>query len=247
MLLGRVEWLVAANGGLQAFGQHVIAAVLGNGRDVSGFRRGVVDLYGPRDVAWQQTVGQRANLLRLLACPGFKRPDGDLGLGEDMRDVLDHVTPAARLGGQPVKHLRRRECAARLCPKAQGGGPLGIIGPDRQPDAQAVPAKGRGKARHTVSSLRVELALAKILRQRAKDVLLADDQPIIAIECCARHFDLDAPQRALPGGPVARRQTPRVADQSGKQPRAGASRPPKRGAVVQERLAIVVEKDLQRG
>ena len=247
MLLVMGEGLVAANRGFEGVGQRVVAAILGDGRDFGGIWRGVVDLYRGRNGTRQETVGQRADLLRLLAGPCLKSPDGDLGLREDMRDIFDNVPPAARLGGEPVEHLRGRQRAACLGPKGQCGGPMRLVRADREPDAQILAAKSGSKARQPVGGLRVELTLAEILRQGAEDVFLADDQPVIAVECRARHFHLDAAQRALPGGAVPRRQAAGVADQPGEQPRARAPRPPEGGAVLQEGLAVGVHKHLQGG
>lgn len=247
MLLGRVERLVAADGGFQGFGQRVVAAFLRDHGDLSGAGGGIVDLRGACGCARQQPVGQRADLLRLLAGPSFKGPDGDLGLGEDMGDVLDDVTPAARLGGEPVQHLRIGQRPARLGPERQRGGPMRVIGPDCQPDAQPLPAKGRRETGQPVGGLRVKLALAKILRQRAEDVFLADHEAVIAVERGARHLHPDAAQRALAQRAVGGRQTPWVTDQPGKQPRARAAGPPEGGAVFQESLSVGIHKDLQRG
>ena len=247
MLLVMGKGLVAANRGFEGICQRVVAAVFGNGCDVSGIWRGVVDLHRGRNAARQQPVGQRADLLRLLAGPCFKSPDGDLGLRKDMGDVLDDVAPAARLGGEPVEHLRSGQRAACLGPKGQCGGPMGFIRADRQPDAQGLAAKGGGKTCQPVGGLRVKLTLAEALRQGAEDIFLADDQPVIAVQGRARHFHLDAAQRALPGGAVPRRQAAGVADQPGEQPRARAPRPPESGAVLQEGLAVCVQKHLQGG
>ncbi len=157
--------------------------------------------------------GQAAQLLIWLAGPGLERPHVYLGLGEGAGCIFDHMPPAPGLGRQAIQHIGMGRCVAILDPKRQGGGPIGLVRPDRDANAQPVPAKGRGKPAQPLPRLAIKPGMGKILHHRADHVFFTDDNTFHAVLLRAGEFHLDAAKRATAQRNILGRKPVGIPDQ----------------------------------